>query len=324
MAREPQLWELTRAAARRPSGDRPGRAPARARARAPQRRRRSSSSPRRRGSGIGCATSCSAATSRAQALLGLLPSDWIVGDLGCGTGALLSALAPHVRARHRRRRVGRDAGRRAHARRAGSTNVELRRGTLEALPIDDAIARRRDDDARAAPPAVARRGARRSRARAQARRPPAASSTWRRTSARSIVSRWATSGSDSPTTRLRRLLRAGAGFDARSSVRALPPAADGQGPGAVCRNAYQPELRIRARLNQGAIDVHRSRHRTRVRPRPQGRPPAVQGARPRAGRVGPQGNASRRAGDARPDGAARALRGQDSRSPARASWARCT
>ena len=30
------------------------------------------------------------------ALLGLLPSHWVVGDLGCGTGALLPVLAPHV------------------------------------------------------------------------------------------------------------------------------------------------------------------------------------------------------------------------------------
>ena len=43
-----------------------------------------------------------------------------------------------VRRVDRRRRVGRNAGRRAHARCRGLANVELRRGSLEALPIDDA------------------------------------------------------------------------------------------------------------------------------------------------------------------------------------------
>src|SRR5206468_8184929 len=31
-----------------------------------------------------------------RALVGLLPASWVVGDLGCGTGAIVSALAPHV------------------------------------------------------------------------------------------------------------------------------------------------------------------------------------------------------------------------------------
>ncbi len=60
-----------------------------------------------------------------------------MGDLGCGTGALLSTLAPHVA-----RVIGVDASDEmlaaARARTAGLDNVELRRGTLEALPIDDA------------------------------------------------------------------------------------------------------------------------------------------------------------------------------------------
>lgn len=68
-------------------------------------------------------------------LLALLPPDWTVGDLGCGTGALLPALAPHVA-----RVIGVDgsdemlaaARQRAHA----FDNVDLRRGPLEALPID--------------------------------------------------------------------------------------------------------------------------------------------------------------------------------------------
>jgi ubiquinone/menaquinone biosynthesis C-methylase UbiE/DNA-binding transcriptional ArsR family regulator len=71
------------------------------------------------------------------ALAGLLDTEWTVGDLGCGTGQAAEALAPCVRAvvaidesaamlQAARRRL------RAHA------NVELRRGSLEALPLDDA------------------------------------------------------------------------------------------------------------------------------------------------------------------------------------------
>jgi ubiquinone/menaquinone biosynthesis C-methylase UbiE/DNA-binding transcriptional ArsR family regulator len=69
-------------------------------------------------------------------LLGLLPASWVVGDLGCGTGAVMSALAPYVA-----RMVGIDASdemlRAAESRLGGTTNTELRRGTLEALPIED-------------------------------------------------------------------------------------------------------------------------------------------------------------------------------------------
>src|SRR5262245_50998161 len=62
---------------------------------------------------------------------------WIVGDLGCGTGQVSAALAPFVQ-----RIVAVDgsaamlqaAKRRFH----DVDNVELRRGDLEALPIDDA------------------------------------------------------------------------------------------------------------------------------------------------------------------------------------------
>jgi ubiquinone/menaquinone biosynthesis C-methylase UbiE/DNA-binding transcriptional ArsR family regulator len=70
-----------------------------------------------------------------QALVGLLPSNWVVGDLGCGTGALLSTLAQSVA-----RVIGVDASDEmlAAARLRSTDNVELRRGSLEALPIDDA------------------------------------------------------------------------------------------------------------------------------------------------------------------------------------------
>lgn len=71
-----------------------------------------------------------------RGLLGLLPSDWVVGDLGCGTGAVVAALASHVA-----RVVGVDGTEEmlaaARARVADLPNVDLRVGLLEALPIDD-------------------------------------------------------------------------------------------------------------------------------------------------------------------------------------------
>jgi ArsR family transcriptional regulator len=70
-----------------------------------------------------------------SALLALLPSTWTVGDLGCGTGALLPVLAPHVAAV-----IGVDGSDEmltAARHRAGAfANVDLRRGSLEALPLD--------------------------------------------------------------------------------------------------------------------------------------------------------------------------------------------
>jgi ArsR family transcriptional regulator len=71
-----------------------------------------------------------------HALLGLLPGDWVVGDLGCGTGLVLSMLAPHVS-----RVVGVDASDEmlasARTRVLHLPNVDLRRGSLEALPLPD-------------------------------------------------------------------------------------------------------------------------------------------------------------------------------------------
>ncbi|MCC7193413.1 MAG: metalloregulator ArsR/SmtB family transcription factor [Phycisphaeraceae bacterium] len=69
------------------------------------------------------------------ALLGLLSEEWVVADLGCGTGALSVELAPYVRSV-----IGVDqsaAMLKAARRRAESLkNVDLRRGDLEALPVD--------------------------------------------------------------------------------------------------------------------------------------------------------------------------------------------
>jgi len=70
-----------------------------------------------------------------EAFLGLLPAEWIVADLGCGTGQVTAALAPHVR-----RVVGVDQSaamlKAARRRTAGLDNVELKQGSLEALPLD--------------------------------------------------------------------------------------------------------------------------------------------------------------------------------------------
>ena len=70
------------------------------------------------------------------ALLSLLPPEWVVADLGCGTGRTAAALAPHVRSV-----VGVDQSpamlRAAKRRTAGLTNVDLRQGSLEALPLED-------------------------------------------------------------------------------------------------------------------------------------------------------------------------------------------
>jgi ArsR family transcriptional regulator len=70
-------------------------------------------------------------------LLGLLGSDAVVADLGCGTGQLASTVAPFVR-----RVIAVDASaamlRTAKARVGHLDQVEIRRGQLEALPLDDA------------------------------------------------------------------------------------------------------------------------------------------------------------------------------------------
>jgi ArsR family transcriptional regulator len=68
------------------------------------------------------------------ALLGLLDSNWVVGDLGCGSGHLMALLAPFVR-----QVIGVDASEQmleqAHARLAGVAGTELRLGELESLPL---------------------------------------------------------------------------------------------------------------------------------------------------------------------------------------------
>ena len=71
----------------------------------------------------------------AESFLGLLPPEWVVADLGCGTGQAAAALAAHVR-----RVLAVDQSpamlKAARRRTAGFRNVELRQGSLEALPIE--------------------------------------------------------------------------------------------------------------------------------------------------------------------------------------------
>ena len=71
------------------------------------------------------------------ALCALLPSDWVVADLGCGTGPALAVLAPAVQ-----RVIGVDREPQmlatAAARVAAFDNVQLREGGLTALPLEDA------------------------------------------------------------------------------------------------------------------------------------------------------------------------------------------
>lgn len=73
------------------------------------------------------------------ALLGLLDESWTIADLGCGTGQVAESLAPFVR---RVIAVDESAAMLAAARRrlgtgAAAQNVELRRGDLYALPVEN-------------------------------------------------------------------------------------------------------------------------------------------------------------------------------------------
>lgn len=72
-----------------------------------------------------------------RAACGLLDPAWVVGDLGCGTGAMAAALAPFVA---RVIAVDNSAAMLNAAKRrlAGRGPIELRRGDLEELPIADA------------------------------------------------------------------------------------------------------------------------------------------------------------------------------------------
>lgn len=70
-------------------------------------------------------------------LPGLLEPDWVIGDLGCGSGALSEVLAPFAR-----RVIAVDDSAamldEARTRLARFSNVELHRAALESLPLEDA------------------------------------------------------------------------------------------------------------------------------------------------------------------------------------------
>ena len=72
-----------------------------------------------------------------SAMLALLPADYVVADLGCGTGQAVALLADQVK-----QVIGVDASgamlKAAQKRVGDRANVDLRRGDLEAVPIDDA------------------------------------------------------------------------------------------------------------------------------------------------------------------------------------------
>jgi ubiquinone/menaquinone biosynthesis C-methylase UbiE len=72
-----------------------------------------------------------------SALAAFAERDWVVGDLGCGTGQVSAALAPFVT-----RVVAVDGSaamlQAAKKRLQAFDNIDLRRGDLESLPIDDA------------------------------------------------------------------------------------------------------------------------------------------------------------------------------------------
>jgi len=72
-----------------------------------------------------------------SAMLALIPGDFVVADLGCGTGHLAAELSPHVR-----QVIGVDNSqsmlKAARKRAEELANVEIRPGDLESLPIADA------------------------------------------------------------------------------------------------------------------------------------------------------------------------------------------
>ena len=72
-----------------------------------------------------------------DAMLALIPSNYVVADLGCGTGHLTAELAPRVA-----RVIAIDNSpqmlKAARKRTADLPNVDLRQGDLESLPIDSA------------------------------------------------------------------------------------------------------------------------------------------------------------------------------------------
>ena len=73
----------------------------------------------------------------AEALLALLPPEWTVADLGCGTGAVAAELAPRGPQGDRGRPVRGDAPRRPAPPRAAARTSRSHEARLEALPLAD-------------------------------------------------------------------------------------------------------------------------------------------------------------------------------------------
>lgn len=73
-----------------------------------------------------------------SAMLSLLPRDYVVADLGCGTGAVAEQLSPNIR-----RVIGIDSStamlKAARKRLAGRDNITFLRGDLTGLPLADGI-----------------------------------------------------------------------------------------------------------------------------------------------------------------------------------------
>ena len=76
--------------------------------------------------------------SHLQALPALVDESWTVGDLGCGTGQVAAALAPFVAQVIAVDRSG-EMLQSARRRLRDAPHVDVRRGDLEALPIDDGV-----------------------------------------------------------------------------------------------------------------------------------------------------------------------------------------
>ena len=74
--------------------------------------------------------------SHLQAFAGFLDDRWVVGDLGCGTGQVAAALAPFVERVIAVDRSG-EMLQTARRRLREWPNVDIRRGDLEALPVED-------------------------------------------------------------------------------------------------------------------------------------------------------------------------------------------
>lgn len=72
-----------------------------------------------------------------EAMLGLIPGDWVVADIGCGSGILSARLSMHVK-----QVIGVDNSEAmlvaAHQRMEPLANVDIRRGEATRLPIEDA------------------------------------------------------------------------------------------------------------------------------------------------------------------------------------------